>query len=286
MPRGLEHIVHAVRDLDAAGDDYARLGFTVGARNHHPWGTDNRIVQLPGFFIELLSVVDLSRVPEPTDRLPSFGAFNRDFLASGEGFSMLALESQDAAADAAAFRAAGIGDFDVFRFAREARRADGTPVQVAFSLAFAADPQPTRAGFFTCRQHYPENFWSPALQNHANGACAVKGVVMVADNPTDHHIFLSAYVGERDLEATSSGVTVRTPRGEIQVMDPAAYRIHFGIEPPSISAGARLAALRLGVRDVAATAAAVAVATERMGRLVVAPTQAHGAALVFESADG
>ncbi|HME30252.1 MAG TPA: VOC family protein [Pseudolabrys sp.] len=56
MPRGLDHIVHAVRDLDAAADLYRRLGFNVGARNRHPWGTHNHIVQLPGFFIELLAV--------------------------------------------------------------------------------------------------------------------------------------------------------------------------------------------------------------------------------------
>ncbi len=56
MPRGLDHIVHAVRDLDAAGELYARLGFTVGARNAHPWGTHNRIVQFSGFFVELLTI--------------------------------------------------------------------------------------------------------------------------------------------------------------------------------------------------------------------------------------
>ncbi len=30
MARGLDHIVHAVRDLDAAADFYRRLGFIVG----------------------------------------------------------------------------------------------------------------------------------------------------------------------------------------------------------------------------------------------------------------
>ena len=51
MARGLDHIVHAVRDLDAAAALYQRLGFQVGARNAHPWGTHNHIVQMPGFFI-------------------------------------------------------------------------------------------------------------------------------------------------------------------------------------------------------------------------------------------
>jgi Glyoxalase-like domain len=44
MPHGLDHIVHAIRDLDAAAEFYARAGFTVGARNRHAWGTHNRIV--------------------------------------------------------------------------------------------------------------------------------------------------------------------------------------------------------------------------------------------------
>ena len=41
MPHGLDHIVHAVRDIDAAAEFYVRAGFTVGGRNRHPWGTHN-----------------------------------------------------------------------------------------------------------------------------------------------------------------------------------------------------------------------------------------------------
>ena len=44
MTHGLDHIVHAVHDLDAAAEIYGRLGFLVGTRNIHPWGTHNRIV--------------------------------------------------------------------------------------------------------------------------------------------------------------------------------------------------------------------------------------------------
>jgi hypothetical protein len=274
--------VHAVHDLDAAGEAYTRLGFTVGARNRHPWGTHNRIVQFPGVFIELLTIGEMERIPPARPRSLSFGAFTRDFLARGEGLSMLVLEGKGAA-DAQAFRGAGIGDFDVFDFEREGKRPDGSTVKVAFSLAFAQDERAPDTGFFTCQQHYPENFWNPAFQQHANGVTGVAGVVFVADNPSDHHIFLKAFAGVSDLTATSAGLLIETPRGEIQAMDPSAYRLHFSAEPPDTSGGMRLAAIRFAVRDLGLARERLGTnATEHMGKLIVGPAAAHGAALAFE----
>jgi catechol 2,3-dioxygenase-like lactoylglutathione lyase family enzyme len=287
MARGLDHLVHVVRDLDAAGVFYERLGFTVGARNRHPWGTHNRIVQLPGFFIELLTVGESERIAAPGPGTISFGAFTRDFLAHGDGLAMLVLEGKGVEADAEAFRRAGIGDFAPFRFEREGRTPDGRAVKLGFSLAFARDELAPDTCFFTCQQHYPENFWNSAFQAHRNGASAIGAVVLVAENPSDHHIFLSAFSGVRDLHSTSAGVTVETPRGAIQAMDPAAFRLHFGVAPPDVSAGARLAAARFIVSDLAALRALLGksgiVATEHMGRIVVGPDVAMGATLAFEA---
>ena len=93
MARGLDHIVHAVRDLDAAADLYRRLGFTVGARNKHPWGTHNHIIQLSGFFIELLTFAEPEKLG--SDGFSTmFGAYNRDFITRGEGFSLLILRTR------------------------------------------------------------------------------------------------------------------------------------------------------------------------------------------------
>jgi catechol 2,3-dioxygenase-like lactoylglutathione lyase family enzyme len=285
MARGLDHIVHAVRDLDACAAFYERLGFIVGARNRHDWGTHNRLVQLPGFFIELLTFAEPDRLAsDGFSRL--FGAHNRDFLARHEGLSGLLLESRDAAADAALFRDAGIAASEALRFEREARRPDGTPIRVGFSLAFARDPAGAEAGFAACQQHFPENFWNPAFQAHRNGATGVASVVMVAENPSDHHIFVSALTGERELKATSSGITVQTPRGTIQVMEPSAYERRFGVAPPDLTRGARLAALIFAVRDRAQVTAlleqAEIPAATRMERIVVGPQDAMGATIVLE----
>jgi hypothetical protein len=272
-----------VHDLDAVGERYTALGFTVGARNKHPWGTHNRIVQFPGVFIELITVGEPGLIPPAKPRSISFGQFTGDFLKQHEGLSMLVLEGKGAAADADAFRAANIGDFDVFDFEREGKRPDGSTVKVAFSLAFAEDRLAPDTGFFTCQQHYPENFWNPAFQKHANGVSGIAGVVFVADNPADHHVFFKAFAGVTDLKSTSSGITIETPRGEIQVMDAAAYRRHFGVEPPDAARGMRLAAIRFAAADIARAEGALGTfAKPHMSKLVVGPQAASGATLVFE----
>jgi hypothetical protein len=285
MARGLDHISHAVRDLEAAAALYERLGFIVGARNRHPWGTHNRTIQLPGrFYIELLTVAEPEKLA--ADGIPLlFGAFHRDFVARHEGYAMLLLESQDAVQDAAGFRTAGVAASQALRFEREAKRPDGSEVTLGFVLAFARDAAAPDVGFAVCQHLAPQNFWNPAFQAHPNTASGVDGVVLVAENPSDHHIFLSAFAGERELLATSSGITVTTPRGTIQMMDPSAYERHFGVAAPDIGQGARLAALIVSVRNMVAVTAileqANMSAATRMGRLVVGPQAAMGATIVF-----
>jgi Glyoxalase-like domain len=284
MAGGLDHIVHAVRDLAAAAELYRRLGFTVGARNRHAWGTHNHLVQLPGFFVELLTVAEPEKLG--SDGFSAlFGTFNRIFLKDQEGLSLLILESDDAATDAARFRSAGIGVSDAMRFEREGKRPDGAAVKVGFSLAFARDAKAAAVGFAVCQQHFPENFWDPAFQQHGNTASGIEAAVLVADNPSEHRAFLSAFAGVRDLSVTSSGITASTPRGDISVMQPAAFRSRFGTEPPDVSRGARLAAMQFRVRDRAALSAALAaggIATfSRMDATIVGPQTALGATLVF-----
>jgi hypothetical protein len=232
----------------------------------------------------LLAVSDINGIAPHAPRCFSFGAFNRDFLARDEGLSMLVLEGRGMA-DADEFRTAGIGDFELYEFEREARRPDGAPIKVAFTLAFASDRNAPEIGFFTCQHRHPENFWNPALQEHANTAVIVAGVVLVAENPSDHHIFLSAFAGEREMVATSAGISIETPRGEIQAMTPAAFRDRFGTEPPDTSRGARLAALRFAVRDFTAAQRLLAStpgANERIGPVILGPDVAMGATLIFE----
>ena len=287
MRRGLDHLVHAVRDLDAGAALYHRLGFTVGVRNRHPWGTHNHVVQMPGLFVEILTLAEPGKLGEDGfSRL--FGRFNGEFVARGDGLSMLILESLDAAADQKTFAAAHISASDVLRFEREGRRPDGSPVTVAFSLAFARCAPAAEAGFAVCQQHFPGYFWNPAFQRHANGVCGVAAAVLVADNPSDYHIFLSAFSGVRALHSTSSGISASTARGDIQIMDPKAFESHFGHRAPPVDNGMRIAAIRFKTCDLAAGRAALAFGgvpfSEHIGRMIVPPGEALGATIAFEQA--
>ena len=278
MARALDHFVLGVPDLDAAGALFSALGFTVGARNRHPWGTENRIIQFADeTFFELITVGDAFAIPAHGPRLFSFGAFVRDALMRKTGLSMLVLKSADARADAAEFARLGIGDFEPFDFARKGKRADGSEVEVAFSLAFAADKAAPDCAFFVCQQRFPQNFWSSAMQSHANGAGGIARVTLVAENPSDHHIFLSAFVGERAMRSTSFGIEIEAGRGVIEIVSPEGYAFRYGEKAPATS-DATFAALEIRVDSLAGVAA-----TAKTAGIALQP---HAGGLSWPAHDG
>ncbi len=92
--RRLDHLVLPARDLEAQAAFHRRLGFQVGARNIHPWGTENRLVQFDGCFLELITLGGQVAPPDHAPRRFSFGAHVRDWLAAkGDGMSMLVADS-------------------------------------------------------------------------------------------------------------------------------------------------------------------------------------------------
>jgi catechol 2,3-dioxygenase-like lactoylglutathione lyase family enzyme len=286
MPRGIDHLVIAVRDLDAACAAYRRLGFTLTPEARHPFGTKNSLIQLDGAFLELVAVADSALIPEPTSQRFSFAAFNRDFLARHEGLSMLVLKSRDANLDHAAFATRGLPAFEPIRFERTARAPDGSERRVAFTMTFTLDKRLRDAGFFTCQHHYPENFWRAEYQRHANTARRIEAAVLVARDPADFHEFLTHFTGVHDMISTSLGIEIDSGDGRIEVVSPVGYHGHFGEE--SEADPRRFLACRIGVADLDATRAELAAAgvrtVERLGRLIVPASEACGVAIAFAAA--
>lgn len=278
-PRGIDHLVIAAKDLDGLAEHYRGLGFQVGPRNRHPWGTENHIVQFDGAFLELIGVADAGLIPERAGRRFSFGGFVRDFLKGGDGLAMLALESRNAIADAGAFKQALIGDFETFFFERTGQGADGQPKRVSFTLAFAEAKDAPRAGFFTCQQHQPQNFWNPERQVHANGVTGVAKVFLVAGDPSDYHEFLDAFINQREMRATSYGLELDTGRGLVEVLSPEAFQFRFGRPAPvKPGQGLQFAAIQFGSKAKLPQGKAVS----HNGLAVIPAEHAGGVVLAFQ----
>jgi Glyoxalase-like domain len=278
MGRGIDHLVLATRDLDAAAAHYQAMGFIVGARNRHPWGTENRIVQMHGTFLELITLGDGVELAEPEPGTKSFArAVAHQLDVHGDGFAMLVVESQDAVADKKAFDAAAIGGFEPFFFERVAARPDGSRARVAFTLAFAANPAMPEAAFFACQQHEPQNFWNPTFQAHPNGAGGVAGVVLLAEAPAALVPFFEAFTASRAACAGARNMAIVTPRGSVEAMTPDCYRDVLGLEPGlSLIDGPRLAAFK-----ISAPVEAMAQRLEEAG----IPFIRHGKHLAIPAAD-
>lgn len=274
--RRIDHLVLAVHDLDAAAALYERLGFQVGARNRHPWGTENRLIQFRSSFLELITVGDEpARIPPHEPGRFSFGAFVRDYLEAREGLAMVVLDSADAEADAADFARRGIGRFEPFTFERKGRRPDGTETRVAFSLAFAMDPGLPDAAFFVCQQHFPEAFWSPAFQVHPNGAWDVRSVTLSVATPSDHADFVGGFTGAAGLDGNNGSIVFPLRNGGRLQVSPGpgtAGLTAFEVAVPELDAlSERLRGLDMPFRVT-------------QDRIAIDAADAHGVAIAFSMA--
>ncbi|MDX1431214.1 MAG: VOC family protein [Gammaproteobacteria bacterium] len=281
MRRGIDHLVLCVADLERAVAFYRRLGFTTTPRAQHAWGTDNSLVQLDGCFLELLTLARPERVSPPSRHTFSFGAFNRDFLAGGEGMSMLVFESSDARADREQLVESGLHPWEVFDFERAARLPDGSSVRVAFSLAFATDPRMPQVAFFYCQQHAPQYFWKPEYQRHENGARVVVEVLMEAPEPHALRDFFVRLQDDESVQVVDGGLEVSTPRGRLAVLSPEALaRRPAGALPAAHAGSARFIGYSVAVADrehAARILSANDVAFEEAGdALRISPEHAFG----------
>src|SRR5262249_37027952 len=98
MVTGIDHLVVAVRDLEAATRAYRELGFTVVEGGRHPVGTYNSLIAFDDrAYLELIGFYRDN--PEHRWWAP---------LQRGGGLVDFCLETDDLEADTRAFRAAGV----------------------------------------------------------------------------------------------------------------------------------------------------------------------------------
>jgi hypothetical protein len=206
---GLDHLVVAVRDLDAAAAEWSALGFTVSPRGLHSphMGSGNHTMMFGEDYLELLGVV----TPQPHNEAL------RGFLEGREGLERAAFTTTDAEAGAAALRARGLAATGPVHFGRPVPLPDGTMTEARFSVFhWPRDQAPGGLRIFACQHHTRDAVWVPSLQRHANGATRIKRLLVATEAPAEAAAALAALIeGEVRVEGASQVVPTGPGRAEI-----------------------------------------------------------------------
>jgi len=290
MPRPIDHLVLPVDSLKAARARYEALGFQVREDRTHPFGTANCCIFFENnTYLEPLAVADREKAETAVLEGNIFVRRQDAFrFRHGEGFAMLALASEDANADQAAFTSEGYATGPVYAFERKASLADGSETTIGVRLAYAIDHRAPDAMVFACQHLNPDALRDPASFDHANGALGVSGVYMTETNPADFQYYLEATTGQREIRASSLGIEAETPNGVVAILTPDGIDALFGLPDSVMVRGLRLCAFTLAVKDLDTVAKRYDDQgidyRQQAGRLIVDPAPGQGALIAFEEA--
>lgn len=180
----LDHVVIAVKNLDAAAATYRKLGFTLTPRGlHEGKGTGNHCIMFPNTYVELLGIVDETGAK---------GRLADRVNARGEGGIAIAYGADDADQTYTALCAAGI-EAEAPNDLSRPLDLDGKRDMVRFRnimLPKLALPETMQ---FVCTHLTPEltrarREW----QLHPNGATGIAQVLIAQDDPAKARAELAA----------------------------------------------------------------------------------------------
>jgi len=277
---GIDHILLAVRDLDAARMGWTRLGFTLSPRGKHLGrGTGNYCIMFPRDYIELFGIVGSERVS------PEYTAF----LAAREGAMKLAWATDDAAAAAAAMGRLGLHPDAPRDLGRQLELPEGTVVP-RFKIVALPDGETPALPSFLCEPLTPELMRRPEWLAHANGATGLLGVTVVVDDTAPLHDAYERLFGPAAIHTTDDILTLRVGRHRIifaTAEDFAAMYPEIEIAEPV--AAPFIALLTLTVSDPEATVDYLTewqIAHDALPdrRVLVPAAEANGAVLEFVAA--
>lgn len=271
---GVDHVVIAVRDLALSAKTWEDLGFTISPRGLHSphMGSANHTIMLQEDYLELLGIVS------DTDQNKA----TRDFLAKHEGIERIAFTTDDAAAGAAEITARGFPAIGPVHFGRPVPLPGGGEADAKFNVfRWPLDEQPGGIRIFACQHLTRENVWIPVLQQHANGAVAIRRIEILAANPQAAATHLSQLIDEpARQEGAIWSVASGRSRADILFYTAETFAERY---PDAVRKGASakgVAALVLATRDL--DAAIKASGAIRHGDAASVPAaQASGSVLSF-----
>ncbi|MEX1108067.1 MAG: VOC family protein [Dongiaceae bacterium] len=238
---GIDHTLVGVRDLEAAHEQWARMGFTLTPRGRHiGWGTGNYCIMLDCGYVELLGIVNAAEFTNNLDR----------FLETREGLMGLAFASDDAIRCAGALRDAGIAADGPKVLKRLLELPDGT-VTPEFSLVYLPGEAVPDLRAFVCQHRTPDLVRKPEWLAHANGAEALLGMTVASDDPVSLAPAYRRLFGAHAVRPGDGWLRVETGAGWIDFATPDLLaRRYARVAPWPDYAFPWAVAMTVGVADI------------------------------------
>ncbi len=288
-PYHFDHAVLPVTSLELARSRYEALGFTVAPDAVHPFGTENACVFFADdTYLEPLAVAQREDCEETARKGNVFTAFDQTyrFRVGEDGFSAIALKTDDADGDHEKFRKLGISAGRKLRFSRPFVDGRGKKAKASFKLCFARDHRAPDVTLFTCQRINVPVVDRSSLTAHANSVVGIKEVILSEQNPSDFQYFLQPVLNNRDTPSGSFGMEIATANVNFNVLTPEGLRMEFGVERNTLGRGLNCEGIVLTIADKKQLEAALeagGVEYRDTGRYwVVDAVQGQGAFLAFD----
>ena len=241
MAAALDHVVINTRfDLDAAVEACRRLGFTLTPRGHRSLGSMNHLMVFDSSYLELVGLP------------PGGEAARPELLAGPAGLDGLVFKAADADAAYRHLRAVGMEGAPPVSFSRPVE-IGGEPREARFRTVTARSGALPRGRIYFCEHATPELVWRREWRGHANGAAAIRELVVVSSRPGPETEALARLAGSPAASADGGG---RVALGAFTIAVTGAERFaeRFAVAPPPAAAApSRFAAVVLASADMAAT---------------------------------
>lgn len=224
----LDHVGWFVHDIAEVETVFGALGFPLTPYSLHgdrdletgelkPVGTANRLAMLERGYLEFLV-----RVPEGNS--PAAKHLD-ECLARHEGVHLAAFVVADAESERQRLTDAGLEMMPIVNLRRTVERADGSKVEVAFTLnrpAFGQFPE----GRVQCLVHHtPDDMWQDRYVAKDNGVHALDGVWFVSDDAKASAERLARFTGrvvEDEHVGSRPAYRINLDRGHLRFMSNAA----------------------------------------------------------------
>jgi hypothetical protein len=244
--RGLDHVLIAARDLDAAAAQWRRLGFVPTPPGRHVGrSTGNYCIMFPHDYVELIGIVDEAAEP---------AAFDGYIRSRGNGLFASAISPTNAEDAHAGVTASGIEAQPLRPLHRTVERPDG-PADLYFTN-FDMPPQATPDfRFFFCHHLTHDAMRHADWLAHPNGATGLIGIAVVCPEPASLKDPYGKLFGPSNLTMTDDILSVHVNNHHVMyVNDETFQNLHPDFELPPAPAPAYGAAVSFRVSDVEQTA--------------------------------